>query len=1084
MDVYNDARSDKSRSADSGTAGGAESSARLDSAKVNIRVEWAQRIPERWKGCLQKALQGWFSTTLSEQVKETCNAVNLQLLDDPCHAVVEISPSKALDVLKKLKSATLIFKELKRCAIVHFLVDETETLYEAQKSVPAVEEEKMPVPEVDMFFTAYMDLDKCPSNIQTELKRRFGNPEFVKNLSFSGPFHLIEKNYREVCGIVGGSETGMAAAAAMKNDLSRAETPQHAEKSGAPPAFTIPLFQYLYFSRAFRNELSQYEKEFGVKIKADVSVSVTAVDQTRSSSVQEAAQRFIDFYHHSTQALQCVNIPQTQLESEIVKEAVHHIQSDQTKMMLNMSADQCLLFGPEPLISTVQKRMDRESRTASKIETVTSKRWTLEMDFKDTQDPIMMNETHYVLVKKTSQRPIQNIEQKYGVGFTAAPSQDSIKDKSRSADSGTAGGAESSARLDSAKVNIRVEWAQRIPERWKGCLQKALQGWFSTTLSEQVKETCNAVNLQLLDDPCHAVVEISPSKALDVLKKLKSATLIFKELKRSAIVHFLVDETETLYEAQKSVPAVEEEKMPVPEVDMFFTAYMDLDKCPSNIQTELKRRFGNPEFGKNLSFSGPFHLIEKNYREVCGIVGGSETGMAAAAAMKNDLSRAETPQHAEKSGAPPAFTIPLFQYLYFSRAFRNELSQYEKEFGVKIKADVSVSVTAVDQTRSSSVQEAAQRFIDFYHHSTQALQCVNIPQTQLESEIVKEAVHHIQSDQTKMMLNMSADQCLLFGPEPLISTFQKEINNQGAGAAGRTDGPSLKSRAQATSELGKVAKEKESVKSKHDDCPICMDKFTGKQKLKCGHEFCKECLEASVKCMGEICPVCKNVFGKLMGNQPERTKDSSEQSHRPFGYPSRGTTEIACSIPAGVQRVDSLLDAVTDLDKRPLNERSEAPPALTVPLSQYWYLSHAFRKELSQIEKEFGVKINAEVSVSVTAVDQIRGDSVNKATRRVTDLVQNSMKGLQCAKIPHTQVESEILKEVVRNIRMDRAKMMINVSADQCLLFGPEPVMSGVEEQMNLEPGVKLERSSVCSAPGKLETDRDLRKASGNARAK
>ncbi|XP_036418762.1 E3 ubiquitin-protein ligase DTX3L-like isoform X2 [Colossoma macropomum] len=679
-------------------------------------------------------------------------------------------------------------------------------------------------------------------------------------------------------------------------------------------------------------------------------------------------------------------------------------------------------------------------------------------------------------------------------------------DKNASGDAGTTIGVGSkpSAPLDSAKVNIKVEWTEKFPEKWKKHLQIALQSWFNK-LFEQMKETCTVLNLQLLADQHQAMVEISPSKALDILRTLKIGSLTFKELKCSTIVHFLVDETKSLKEPPKSIPTVEEEKVPVPELDMFFTAFMDLDKCPPNIQTELKRRFGNPQFGKNLSFSGPFHIIEKNYREFCGIIRASETGMAAAAAVKNDLSRAEIPQHAEKSGGPPAFTIPLFQYWYLSHAFRNELSQFEKEFGVKINADVSVSVTAVDQTRRDSVQEAAQRFIDFYQQSTQNLQCVNIPQTQLESEIVKEAVHNIQSDQTKMMLNMSADQCLLFGPKPVISAVQKRMDlesgmklaesysngmtskmetdisdasrswssqmsrtlemdirdtpdsiemnkthwelmkkifkkqihdiekkygvvfnavpsqgsikvtvhsvnqgvnleshalrafmhlyqkvatsavactfknpaeaktvdqalerlgcqdcfvgvqekndiwklvglpkhlgpaitdieklvgkrlfddktkrlvgysgnfpqswglrggQQGAGAVGWTDGPSPNIGAQANNEPGKAANKKESDKSKDDDCPICMDKFTDKTKLKCGHEFCKGCLQESVKSMGKICPVCKDIFGMLMGTQPDGTMDVSTKGFSLSGYPRCGTIEIIYTISDGIQ---------------------------------------------------------------------------------------------------------------------------------------------------------------------------------------
>ncbi|KAL7843045.1 hypothetical protein AOLI_G00245570 [Acnodon oligacanthus] len=97
------------------------------------------------------------------------------------------------------------------------------------------------------------------------------------------------------------------------------------------------------------------------------------------------------------------------------------------------------------------------------------------------------------------------------------------------------------------------------------------------------------------------------------------------------------------------------------------------------------------------------------------------------------------------------------------------------------------------------------------------------------------------------------------------------------------------------------AKEKESVGGTDADCPICMEKFTDKQKLKCGHEFCRECLEASVKCIGEICPVCKDIFGTLTGNQPEGDMKSFNHSNCLPGYPHCGTIVIEYFIPGGIQ---------------------------------------------------------------------------------------------------------------------------------------------------------------------------------------
>ncbi|XP_071388429.1 E3 ubiquitin-protein ligase DTX3L-like [Centroberyx affinis] len=86
-----------------------------------------------------------------------------------------------------------------------------------------------------------------------------------------------------------------------------------------------------------------------------------------------------------------------------------------------------------------------------------------------------------------------------------------------------------------------------------------------------------------------------------------------------------------------------------------------------------------------------------------------------------------------------------------------------------------------------------------------------------------------------------------------------------------------------------------------EKCPICIDTFTNKEKLKCSHEFCKECLSESVKSMGPICPVCKAVFGKVEGDQPEGNMScSTVRTHLP-GFPDCGTIVITYDIPGGKQ---------------------------------------------------------------------------------------------------------------------------------------------------------------------------------------
>ncbi|XP_070696587.1 E3 ubiquitin-protein ligase DTX3L-like isoform X2 [Pempheris klunzingeri] len=89
--------------------------------------------------------------------------------------------------------------------------------------------------------------------------------------------------------------------------------------------------------------------------------------------------------------------------------------------------------------------------------------------------------------------------------------------------------------------------------------------------------------------------------------------------------------------------------------------------------------------------------------------------------------------------------------------------------------------------------------------------------------------------------------------------------------------------------------------SKDEMCPICMDTFTNKKQLKCKHEFCEECLAQSKKSMGPICPVCKDVFGTVEGDQPDGSMSWSSYSSSLPGFPDCKTISISYNIPSGIQ---------------------------------------------------------------------------------------------------------------------------------------------------------------------------------------
>uniref|UniRef100_A0A3B3RZQ8 E3 ubiquitin-protein ligase n=1 Tax=Paramormyrops kingsleyae TaxID=1676925 RepID=A0A3B3RZQ8_9TELE len=86
-----------------------------------------------------------------------------------------------------------------------------------------------------------------------------------------------------------------------------------------------------------------------------------------------------------------------------------------------------------------------------------------------------------------------------------------------------------------------------------------------------------------------------------------------------------------------------------------------------------------------------------------------------------------------------------------------------------------------------------------------------------------------------------------------------------------------------------------------DLCPICLDKFTNKKKLGCSHVFCSSCLDGAVKSMGPQCPVCKEIFGQVVGDQPKGTMTYDVIRARLPGFSKCDTIVINYSIPDGMQ---------------------------------------------------------------------------------------------------------------------------------------------------------------------------------------
>ncbi|KAK5872292.1 hypothetical protein PBY51_013007 [Eleginops maclovinus] len=89
--------------------------------------------------------------------------------------------------------------------------------------------------------------------------------------------------------------------------------------------------------------------------------------------------------------------------------------------------------------------------------------------------------------------------------------------------------------------------------------------------------------------------------------------------------------------------------------------------------------------------------------------------------------------------------------------------------------------------------------------------------------------------------------------------------------------------------------------NEEDRCAICLDTFKNKKQLKCKHGFCEACLEASRKSIGPTCPICKDVFGLMEGDQPDG-KMTTDKLHSSLpGFKHCSTIIINYDISAGTQ---------------------------------------------------------------------------------------------------------------------------------------------------------------------------------------
>uniref|UniRef100_A0A8C6SET5 E3 ubiquitin-protein ligase n=1 Tax=Neogobius melanostomus TaxID=47308 RepID=A0A8C6SET5_9GOBI len=171
----------------------------------------------------------------------------------------------------------------------------------------------------------------------------------------------------------------------------------------------------------------------------------------------------------------------------------------------------------------------------------------------------------------------------------------------------------------------------------------------------------------------------------------------------------------------------------------------------------------------------------------------------------------------------------------------------------------------------------------------------------------------LQTTEHKCHITITSDEITVFGPQQyqvaIIKLLQStKINTDFTDKQRKEERPGKDCTRIDTKRLTEEVDKKprgadaRKVEKKEETCPVCMDVFTKKIELKgCKHELCEDCLERAVKSMGAMCPVCKEVFGVMEGDQPDGTMTWHKNYTSLPGFGFSGTIEIHYNIPGGIQ---------------------------------------------------------------------------------------------------------------------------------------------------------------------------------------
>nr|XP_023687379.1 uncharacterized protein LOC111854035 [Paramormyrops kingsleyae]XP_023687390.1 uncharacterized protein LOC111854035 [Paramormyrops kingsleyae]XP_023687396.1 uncharacterized protein LOC111854035 [Paramormyrops kingsleyae]XP_023687406.1 uncharacterized protein LOC111854035 [Paramormyrops kingsleyae]XP_023687413.1 uncharacterized protein LOC111854035 [Paramormyrops kingsleyae]XP_023687421.1 uncharacterized protein LOC111854035 [Paramormyrops kingsleyae]XP_023687428.1 uncharacterized protein LO len=408
------------------------------------------------------------------------------------------------------------------------------------------------------------------------------------------------------------------------------------------------------------------------------------------------------------------------------------------------------------------------------------------------------------------------------------------------------------ASTDTAVVRVDISWPDvDFPEKLSFVLYAALHIMFNKDL----QISCEIRSLDVMDTPHSVMVTISPASVLSRLLDLRFAKLTLTELNEMVRVSF----------SQPGSPfnSRDQKKMPVPASGLVYPS----GSKPQDQGAIKKKPQHHQGANGSLSSAGP--------------IGNTQNAGSAHWQSKED--RDEETHTARYSKRPiqedlMECRVPVCHYSHLSSAYRKEMDDIQEKFGVKFKDAVLVSIEANDQKQKELANQA---FTELVQRCCLNFEIVTLPMYNLEPDNLTEMLKKIQKDEeSKLELSVSAKGYRLSGPREIVEEFLKR--NLPTTAAG-------------------ASRDKQAAADEEDLCPICLDKFTNKKKLGCSHVFCSSCLDGAVKSMGPQCPVCKEIFGQVVGDQPKGTMTYDVIRARLPGFSKCDTIVINYSIPDGMQ---------------------------------------------------------------------------------------------------------------------------------------------------------------------------------------